>query len=451
MGRSGELPRGLLEQYRVTHGNVLDDAGCPILHVDIDAFFAAVEIRERPELVGCPVVVGGTGNRGVVSSASYPAREFGVCSAMPMARARTLCPHAAFLPPSFELYREVSRGMRAIFAEITPVVEPTSLDEAFLNVAGALRRTSMTAAGLGAWIRARVAAEQAVTCSVGVGPTKFVAKLASGMCKPDGEMVVPADSVLDFLRPLPVSALWGVGSATAARLAELGLETVADLAGTGLYRLRRLLGVAAAEHLHALAHGRDERPVVAEAPERSIGAEETFDTDQDDRAVLRRELLRLSERTGSALRARGLRGRRVSIKVRFGDFHTITRSRTLPAGADALDGTQVIYRLARSLLDDETPPGPIRLIGVRLERLAQRDGAGTQLRLEVASDDRGGGSGWRAVDAAADAARTRFGGVAVLPAALLASAPARPSRGHGKAGHRTTGPSSPGEGVARPN
>jgi DNA polymerase-4 len=442
----------MLEQYRVRPGRVPDDTGCPILHVDMDAFFASVEVRERPELAGQPVVVGGIGNRGVVSSASYRAREFGVRSAMPTAHARTRCPHAVFLPASFELYREVSRGMRAILAEVTPLVEPLSLDEAFLDVAGALRRMSMSPVEIGAWIRTRVAAEHRLTCSVGVGPTKFVAKLASGMCKPDGAMVVPAACVADFLHPLPVSALWGVGSRTAERLAELGLDTVADVASAGLARLRRLLGPAAAEHLHALAHGRDERPVVADSPEKSIGAEETFDVDEDDRAAVRRELLRLSERTGAALRARALRGRRVSIKVRFGDFHTITRSRTLPDGVDALDSTQAIYRSACSLLDEETPPGPIRLIGVRIERLGNRHGVGEQLRLEVTTETSGdpSGGGWRSADAAADAARSRFGGVAVLPAALLGADPARPSQGHGKGRDRTDRPGRSGEGGGRP-
>ncbi|KAA2258638.1 DNA polymerase IV [Solihabitans fulvus] len=410
MGRSGELPRGLLDRFRAVEDGWPEDDGCPILHVDMDAFFASVELRKHPELRDVPVVVAGGSVRGVVLSANYPARVFGVRSAMPVARARRLCPQAVFLPPNSADYREVSTGVMRIFREITPLVEPLSLDEAFLDVGGALRRLRMTSGEIGQDIRARVLAEHGINCSVGVASVKFVAKLASGMAKPDGMLVVPRGETLAFLHPLPVSALWGVGKRTGEHLERLGLETIADVAAAPLARLRRVLGTAAADHLHALAHGRDARAVVAESAEKSIGAEETFEVDHYDRVLLRRELLRLSERTGATLRARGLRGRTVSIKVRFDDFTTITRSRTL---AVATDLTHEIYRMACVLLDEQVPPGAVRLIGVRVEQLVAGDGAGEQLSFDT--PDRG----WREAEIAADEARSKFGTSAVRPAALL--------------------------------
>ncbi|HEV7649514.1 MAG TPA: DNA polymerase IV [Actinophytocola sp.] len=408
MGRSGDLPRGLVDRYKARDGAWPDDTGCSMLHVDMDAFYASVEIRERPELVDQPVVVGGTGGRGVVSSANYIARTFGVRSAMPTAHARRLCPKAVFLPPTFGLYQEVSAGMMAIFRDVTPLVEPLSLDEAFLDVAGALRRLRQTPGEVAEQIRARVVAEHGITCSVGVAATKFVAKLASGLCKPDGMLVVPREEILAFLHPLPVSALWGVGKRTAERLSGVGLNRVGDVAATPLPRLRRAVGNAAAEHLHALANGRDDRVVEPESVEKSVGAEETFEVDHTDREVLRQELLRLSEKTAAALRGRGLRGRTVSIKVRFADFTTITRSRTLPVATDV---TQEIYRTACRLLDEQTPPGPVRLVGVRMEQLGEQ--GSEQLLLDAPE------RGWRDADQAADQARARFGRAAIRPATLL--------------------------------
>jgi len=410
MGRSGNLPSGLVDRFKARDGEWPDDTGCPVLHVDMDAFYASVEIRERPELRDVPVVVGGTGGRGVVSSANYIARTFGIRSAMPTAHARRLCPKAVFLPPTFPLYQEASSGVMAIFRDITPLVEPLSLDEAFLDVSGALRRLGMTPAAIGAEIRARVEAAHGITCSVGVAPTKFVAKLASGLNKPDGMLVVPRDRVLEFLHPLPVSALWGVGKRTAERLTGVGLNRVGDVATTPLARLRRTIGVAAAEHLHALANGHDNRAVEPESVDKSVGAEETFEIDQTDRDVIKHELLRLSERTAATLRGRELRGRTVSIKVRFSDFTTITRSRTLSVATDV---TQEIYRTACRLLDEQTPPGAVRLIGVRVEQLGATGDGGQQLFLDA--PDRG----WRDADQAADLARAKFGGAAVRPATLL--------------------------------
>jgi DNA polymerase-4 len=424
MGRSGELPRGLVDRYKARDGTWPDDTGCPVLHVDMDAFYASVEIRERPELADKPVVVGGTGGRGVVSSANYLARTYGVRSAMPTAHARRLCPQAVFLPPTFELYTEASAGVMSIFREITPLVEPLSLDEAFLDVSGALRRLRMTPGQIGERVRVRVEREWGITCSVGVSSTKFVAKLASGLAKPNGMLVVPKTDILEFLHPLPVSALWGVGKKTAERLSTIGLNRVADVAATPLARLRRSIGVAAAEHLHALANGHDDRAVVPESVDKSVGAEETFETDRTDRDTIKQELLRLSERTATTLRRRELRGRTVSIKVRFGDFTTITRSRTLPVATDV---TQEIYRTACRLLDEQTPPGAIRLIGVRVEQLEEGTEA-QQLFLDAPE------RGWRDADQAADQARAKFGGAAVRPASLLGNRSGSPGRPGGESG-----------------
>ncbi|HEX2299782.1 MAG TPA: DNA polymerase IV, partial [Pseudonocardiaceae bacterium] len=298
----------------------------------------------------------------------------------------------------------------ALFREVTPLVEPLSLDEAFLDVAGALRRLGMTPAGIGEWIRGQVYDAHRVSCSVGVAPSKFLAKLASGLAKPDGLLVVPADGVLEVLHPLPVSALWGVGQRTAEALGRLGCRTVADVANTPLPVLRRAVGVAAAEHLHELALGRDERRVVPDAPEKSVGAEETFAQDVADRRMLRRELLRLAERITATLRGRGLRGRTIAVKIRYPDFRTITRSRTL---ADPTDSGQVVFGVAADLLDSSLLRGSaVRLLGVRVEQLV-RGGVAEQLTLD------GGDTNWSDAERAADAARSRFGAGAVRPAALL--------------------------------
>jgi DNA polymerase IV len=400
-----------MARFRVAAGaaSMPDDTGCAILHVDMDAFFAAVELRTRPELVDKPVVVAGDGPRSVVAAANYPARKYGVRSAMPLGAAKRLCPHVICIPPTHGLYSEVSREVMAIFRELTPLVEPLSLDEAFLDVRGALRRLNTTPARIGAEIRSRVAAEHGLNCSVGVAEVKFVAKLASGMAKPDGMVVVPAGETLAFLHPLPVSALWGVGKRTEESLRRLGLDTVAALASAPLPRLRRALGTAVAEHLHALANGNDERTVVPDSAEKSIGAERTFDVDQHDRGVLELELLRLSERVAGSLRRKGLRGRTVSIKVRFADFTTITRARTVPSGTDV---AREIHVTAVALLTEHAPSGAVRLIGVRVEGLDTGED-GIQLSFESAEPR------WRDAEVAADVARSKFGAAAVRPASLI--------------------------------
>jgi DNA polymerase IV len=397
-------------------GSVSRSAGCSVLHVDMDAFFASVEVRRHPELAGTPVIVGGIGNRGVVTSATYEARRYGVHSAMPTARALRLCPTATVLPGDLALYAEVSRSVMALFRSITPLVEPLSMDEAFLDVSGAGRRLG-DAAQIGEYIRARVFDEQGITCSVGVAGTKFVAKLASTHAKPDGLLVVRPPEVMDFLHPLPVGALWGVGPKTEEILLRLGLRTVGDLAHVPAKTLQRALGSAGA-HLHELSWGRDPRRVVPDEPEKSTGHEETFGTDVDDPAVIHRELLLLSERTAGRLRSGGWLARTVSIKVRFADFATITRSRTLDVPTDV---GQELYDTARGLFDAlGLDRARIRLVGVRAERLVDADSAPQQLELGAREHGR------REAELAVDRAARRFGAGAVRPATLL--------RRHGRPG-----------------
>ena len=413
------------------------DAGAGILHVDMDAFYAAVEIRSRPELRGRPVIVGGGPERGVVLSASYEARAYGVRSAMPSARAHRLCPSAVFLRPDFAAYSEVSAAVMAVFRAVTPLVQPLSLDEAFLDVSGALRRLRTTPLGIAAAIREQVAAGQGVTCSVGVAPTMFTAKLASRVAKPDGVHLVPADGVRAFLDPLPVGALWGVSARTEETLARHGIATVADVAAAGLPTLRRAIGDAHAEHLFALAHGVDERRVDPDGREKSVGAEETFETDLTDLTALRRELLRLADRAARMARRRGVRGRTVTLKIRFADFTTLTRSRTLPAPTDL---AREVYATARELMAALGDLPPVRLLGVRMEALVPADRAPEQIVLGDPEH------GWSDAERAADQARTRFGVAAVRPASLIggpdpthARSPADaadPARSRAPRGHR---------------
>jgi DNA polymerase IV len=391
-----------------------DDTGCHVLHVDMDAFYASVEIRDRPELANLPVIVGHTGGRGVVLSATYPARAFGVHSAMPVSRARRLCPQAIFIPPRHDLYAAVSKEVMAIFAAITPQVEPLALDEAFLDVSGALRRVGRPAA-IAAMIRRQVAEQQNITCSVGVANCKFVAKIASVRCKPDGMLVVPTDGVLDFLHPLPVSALWGVGERTGQILARLGLRTIGDIAHTPVASLQRELGVAHGSHLAALAWGRDERSVVPQREEKSIGAEETFASDIDDPVVIRRELLRLSERTARSLRASGCVARTVVVKLRLANFTTITRSRTLPEPTDV---ARTIHQTACTLYEAAgLDRARLRLVGVRVTGLVPASAAVTQLALGEEP------SPWREAERAVDEITRRFGRDAVRPATLVPDDP----------------------------
>ncbi|HVN13687.1 MAG TPA: DNA polymerase IV [Kineosporiaceae bacterium] len=395
---------------RADDGGQADDTGCTVLHVDMDAFYASVELVDRPHLRGRPMIVGGGGSRGVVLSATYEARAFGVHAAMPMSRARRLCPQAVVVEPDHARYGQVSRGVMEIFRSITPFVEPLSLDEAFLDVAGAVRRLGSPAT-VASLIRNQVADEQQITCSVGVAATKFVAKLASSRAKPDGMLVVPCDETVPFLHGLSVGALWGVGERTEEILTRLGIRTVADLAHTPLGTLNRALGDAIGTQLYDLAWGRDPRTVVAEHVEKSVGAEETFPRDIADPTVVLREVLRLSERVAARLRAQDAVGRTVVLKVRFADFTTITRSRTL---AEHTDVGRTVYATAHELfLRLGLDRARLRLVGVRVEGLMPASAGHRQLALDERPQ------GWREAEQAVDRASARFGAGVVRPATLV--------------------------------
>lgn len=388
----------------------VDSSTATILHVDLDAFFASVELLDRPELVDKPVVVAHNSARSVVTAANYPARKFGVRSAIPLARALQLCPTAIVLEPHFEKYRHYSRQVMAIFDDMTPLVERLGIDEAFLDVSGA-RGVIGSPAEVGALIRRRVRAETGLACSVGAAATKFVAKLASGRAKPDGLLVIPRAETLAFLHPLPVGALWGVGAVTEKSLLGRGLHTIGDIAESPVDVLRRVVGDAAGRKLHALANGIDPRAVTRDTAEKSVGHEVTFEVDVANATVLRRELLRQATQVGSRLRASGVKGRTVVLKLRYADFTTITRSRTL---AEATDVGRRIADEARELYDALGAHPPVRLIGVRMEQLA-----------EIGTGDAGlwdDDEDWRGAERAIDDVGERFGSNLVRPASLLTPA-----------------------------
>lgn len=382
-----------------------------IFHIDMDAFFASVEILDRPELKDVPMFVAGRGPRSVVTSANYPARAFGVRSAMPVAQALRKCPHAIAVEPHFEKYRHYSALFGAVLAEVTPIVEKVSIDEAFIDVSSAVRRLGSPLA-IAMELRAAIFESTGLSASIGVAPSKFVAKIASTGIKPEGLLVIPRSEQVAYVQSLPVRALWGVGAKTAERLERFGILSVADLAHIPVSQLVKSLG-ATGEHLHHLAWARDPRPVTSARVDKSIGAEETFATDIDDVGELERELLRLSVKVGSRARAAGFQGSRVSIKVRYSDFSTITRNTTL---TEASDRTQDIFERSRSLLRRLEPfPAPIRLIGVRLEALRERAGSFEQLSIDPHDD------AWKHVDQVSDDIADKFGGIGVVPARLLKS------------------------------
>ncbi|MGP7961366.1 DNA polymerase IV [Sanguibacter sp. A247] len=388
-----------------------DDEGCNVLHVDMDAFFALVELARRPELHGKPVIVGGM-ERGVVLSATYEARAFGVRSAMPMAAAMRLCPQAIVVRPEHGLYHEVSRGVMEILRDVTSLVEQLSVDEAFLDVRGARRRLGPPVA-IAESIRERVARTFGITCSVGIASTKFVAKLASVHAKPDGLLLVPQNATLAFLRSLPVGALWGVGERTEEQLARFGITTVAQLADSDKLILQGAIGRASGARLHDLAWGRDPRPVEPTRVEKSLGAESTFDHDRSDLAEVEARLLGLADHVAERLRRHHQVGRVVALKVRTSDFRTLSRSRTLASPTDV--GRQ-IYLAARELLAGVDLRGlPVRLVGVRLEGLSAREGAHVQATLDEAAD--GSIERRRAAEATMDMVRERFGAAAIGPGA----------------------------------
>ena len=380
-----------------------------ILHVDMDAFFASVSELDYPQYKGKPLVVG-AGARGVVLSANYAARKFGIKAAMPVSRAQRMAPNAIFIPPDHERYSQVSRKVMEIFFEFTPHVEPLSLDEAFLDVTGS-RKLFGSGRNIAELIRKRVFASEKITCSVGIATTKFIAKLASGRCKPNGILEIAHDRVLTFLHPLPVSEIWGVGPKTNEELQALGLRTVADIANTPLETLKRALGSSAGVSLYELAWARDYREVVADAPEKSISAAETFAYDLEDQDEIFRELLRLTERAGARLRARSLRSKTIGLKVRFSDFSNLTRSKTLPL---SISGSHEIYEVVKDLyLGLKIAGSRIRLLGVSLEQLVDQSGAVEQLELGERE------LGWSQAQVAIDRAIARFGSGSVKPARLV--------------------------------
>jgi DNA polymerase-4 len=378
-----------------------------IIHVDMDAFFASVEQRDRPELRGKPLIVGGSPEgRGVVSAASYEAREYGVRSAMPCARAKRLCPSVIFLPVDMPKYAAASRAVMAILREVTPVVEPLSCDEAFLDVTGS--RSLFGDAEQIAWgIKHRIREQLSLTASVGVATNKFLAKLASDLEKPDGLVVVPEDQESEFIRPLAVSRLWGVGPATARRLEALGLKTVGAVADCPLPLLRAELGDHA-EGLQRLARGIDERPVQPDHEAKSISAETTFETDTRDIDFLNRVLLDLSDHVAERVRKAGVMARTVTLKLRFGDFATITRDATL---SEPTYAGLVVYERARQLLARaRLGARQVRLIGVGTSNFAE------ERQLSMFDD---GGRRAEQAEQAIDELKARFGADAVRRASLL--------------------------------
>jgi len=378
-----------------------------ILHVDMDAFYASVAELDNPQYKGKALVVG-AGVRGVVLSANYEARKFGIRAAMPVGRAKRMAPHAIFIAPEHHRYAEISERVMAIFNSFTPLVEPISLDEAFLDVTGA-QKLFGDGREIAAKIRAQVEQEEGITCSVGIAQSKFIAKLASQHCKPNGMLEIKSDRILEFLHPLPVRALWGVGPKTAESLDRLGLHTVADIANTPRSTLIRALGDATGESLYELAWGRDYRNVIPDEPEKSIGNEETFARDIDSPEEILAEFLRMAEKATARLRERGLFAKTVTMKIKFADFTTLSRAKTLPIG---IDGTHETYEIVKKLyLALNNEGARIRLVGVSLSNLLDE----APVQLELGARERG----WRDADTAIDKAKARFGRGSVRPGRLI--------------------------------
>ena len=378
-----------------------------ILHVDMDAFYASVAELDHPEYKGKALVVG-AGARGVVLSANYEARKFGIRAAMPVGRAKRMAPHAIFIAPEHHRYSEISERVMAIFHSYTPLVEPISLDEAFLDVTGS-QKLFGTGREIAAKIRKQVEKEEGITCSVGLAQSKFIAKLASQHCKPNGMLEIKSDRILEFLHPLPVRAIWGVGPKTAESLERLGLHTVSDIAHTPRATLIRALGDATGSSLYELAWGRDYRDVIPDEPEKSIGNEETFSEDLDNPEEILREFLRMTEKATARLRERSLFAKTISIKIKFADFSSLTRSKTVPI---AIDNTHDTYEVVKALyLALRNDGARIRLVGVSLSQLQE----GAPVQLELGARERG----WREADTAIDRAQARFGRGSVRPGRLI--------------------------------
>ena len=379
-----------------------------ILHVDMDAFYASVAEKDNPKLKGKAVVVG-AGRRGVVSAANYEARKFGIRAAMPVYKAKALAPHAIFISPDMARYEEVSRSVMSIFHDITPLVEPISLDEAFLDVTGA-RRLLGDGQTIAKLIRARVEQKVGITCSVGIAHNKFIAKIASNQCKPNGLLEIDPERVLEFLHPLAAKEIWGVGPKTNEQLAKMGLQTVGDIANTPRSTLIRVLGQASGGSLYELAWGRDYRDVEIEHIEKSISSSETFDQDLDSQEEILKEFLRLTERSVERMREKGFAAGTISIKVRFTDFKTISRSKTVDL---PITGTQEIFEVVKNLyLALNLENVLIRLVGVSLDSLVE-DEEINQMVLGQRT------SGWQQADKAVDRIKNKFGSASLRPARLV--------------------------------
>jgi nucleotidyltransferase/DNA polymerase involved in DNA repair len=382
-----------------------------VLHVDMDAFYAAVEVRENPELAGKPLIIGHEGRRGVVSTCSYEARKFGVRSAMPSVVAARLCPDAVWLPGRMELYIAVSATLRRIFDEQAPVVEPLSIDEAFLDVTG-LARDLAGGAAIARVVKDRIRAEQRLTASVGVAPNKFLAKLASDLEKPDGLVVFPKEDVARRLWPLPVERLWGVGPKSAEVLHRAGLRTIGDIAAVSEPGLAALVGPRAGAHLSGLARGDDDRPVSAGRESKSISEERTYADDLTDAREIDRELLARTEGVARSLRRHGLLARTVHLKVRTGDFETSTRALTLHEPTDLaeplIEGVRALFR-DRIELDGRG----IRLLGIGVSGLTATGSVPAALFADPATERS------RKLAAASDAVNDKLGEDVMTRASLL--------------------------------
>ncbi|MGW8483898.1 DNA polymerase IV [Microbacterium sp. NPDC055903] len=406
---------------RIVSPDGADDTGTRILHVDMDAFYAAVAVLDDPSLKGLPLIIGAPDGRSVVSSASYEARRYGVRAAMPVAQAIRLCPSARIVLPDFSRYQEVSAQVMTIFESFTPLVEPLSVDEAFLDVHG-VRRLWGSPGTIARLIRERVLADVGITCSVGVAATKHVAKMASTMAKPDGMLVVAAADTQDFLAPRPVRAMWGVGPKAAEALEARGIRTIREIRDSSSEMLERAVGQALAHRLAELARGEDPRAVDTARVEKSIGHEETFDVDIVDRGVLKAELLRLADRVAARLRRAGWEANTVAIKIRFDDFTTVNRSQTLPEPTAV---GQRIGTAAQALFEHIDRRSPVRLVGVRAERL-QPSGVGAFALWDEDED-------WKRVEGALDDARARFGSATITRARHIGRGDGRGAPRHPKA------------------
>lgn len=395
------------------NGSVTNDASAGILHVDMDAFFASVELLDFPEFRGKPAVVAPLSGRSVVLSATYEARALGIKGPMPLAMAKEIVPNVIVMPPNREKYTAASSKVMAVFHDFTPVVEPISIDEAFLDVRGAIRLLG-SPEKIAQDVRTAVFERTGLSCSVGVGATKFIAKLASQSCKPNGLLVIEPDRTLEFLHPLPIRALWGVGPQTAKVLERRGLHTVGDIADTPVRSLVSALGESAGRHLHELSWGRDPRSVVPTREAKGMGREITFDEDVTDVDTLRRTLLAQSERVGAQLREGGHDARTIGIKLTSPDRSSVSRSRTLSSPSSV---SRQIYATAAELLDillaDMGGAGnvPVRLIGVRAEQLVP---SGSSDGLLWDSDE-----DWRELDRVGDAVIKKFGRGIIKPASLV--------------------------------